>query len=81
MNDDDKVMHNFTDKVMRKGEGCSPRRCSACPYRLWKGDYALYICEISGKVIEPYYYCDVPREVIKAYIGEICKPKMKIKEN
>ena len=35
------------------------RNCSACPHRKWIGDYALTICEITGKVIEPYYYCDI----------------------
>ena len=53
------------------------RKCSACIYRKWYGDYSLYICEISGKVIEPYYYCDIPDEVVKNYIGESCRPKMK----
>lgn len=40
------------------------RICSACKYRKWLGDYALTICEITGKVIEPYYYCDV-KEIVQ----------------
>lgn len=35
------------------------RKCSGCKYRKWYGDYSLYYCELSGKVIKPYYYCDV----------------------
>ena len=44
------------------------RKCSACIYRKWYGDYSLYICEISGKVIEPYYYCDIPNDILWEYL-------------
>lgn len=37
----------------------SQRKCSGCKYRKWYGDYSLYYCELSGKVIKPYYYCDI----------------------
>lgn len=60
-----------TNKTMNNTTHNCKRKCSACPYRKWYGDYALYICEISGKVIEPYYYCDIPDEVVKDYTNEI----------
>lgn len=66
-------------KTTRNCMGNCTRKCSACKYRKWRGDYSLFICEISGKVIEPYYYCDIPDEVVKDYNGEICRPKMKNK--
>lgn len=47
--------------------GNCTRKCSACKYRKWRGDYSLFICEISGRVIEPYYYCDIPNEIYDSY--------------
>ena len=57
-----KTNHNCTGRTIHK--------CSACKWRKWYGDYSLTICEISGKVIEPYYYCDIPTEVILEYAEE-----------
>ena len=60
-----KTMNNCTHNCTRK--------CSACKYRKWYGDYSLFICEISGKVIEPYYYCDIPNEIYVRYTERECK--------
>lgn len=51
------------DKIMRK--------CSACKYRRWYGDYNLHICEISGKVVGCHYYCDLPSDIVELYADDV----------
>lgn len=51
--------------------GKTMRKCSACKYRKWYGDYNLYLCEISGKVIECYYYCDLPSVIVELYADDV----------
>ena len=55
--------------------GKNMRKCSACKYRVWYGDYNLYICEISGKVIDCSYFCDLPSIIVELYADDVERNK------
>ena len=51
--------HKFTRNCMQSGKDKTKKKCSECTHRKWVGDYNLSVCDVSGKVVEVYYYCDL----------------------